>query len=122
VVGVDKFFDAKKTSYDHILYEKVIEKFHIKALAEMKEYINNVENVVIDMTNVSKEMRRKKICQFPVTKYHKKAVVFLTGRELLLTQAKKRKDKTIPPEVITNQIMNFELPSYDEFDEILYIF
>lgn len=103
------------------MYEKVIEKFHIKALAEMKDYINNVDNVVIDMTNVSKEMRRKKMCQFPVTKYYKKAVVFLTGIEKLLEQNKKREGKNIPIEVINNQIMNFELPSYDEFDEIEYI-
>lgn len=124
VVGVDKFFDAKKSNYDHIMYEKVIEKFHIKALAEMKEYINNVDNVdnvVIDMTNVSKEMRRKKMCQFPVTKYHKKAVVFLTSMEKLMSQNKNREGKNIPIEVINNQIMNFELPSYDEFDEIEYI-
>jgi predicted kinase len=121
IVGVDKYFEEKKSGYDFINYEKNIEKFHILSLKDMKQYIENLDDVVIDMTNVSKEMRRKKLSQFPVTKYHKTGVVFLNGEKSLIENLKKRKEKTIPKEVIEKQIVNFELPSYDEFDEIIYI-
>jgi hypothetical protein len=35
---------------------------------------------------------------------------------------KKRKFKTIPKEVIEKQLKSFEIPSFDEFDEIEFIF
>jgi predicted kinase/predicted hydrocarbon binding protein len=122
IVSVDKYFENSKMEYDFINYEKNIEKAHKQTLIDMNEFIKNKNNVVIDMTNLSKETRRKKLSLFPVTQYKKIGVVFLNGMKSIEENLKKRKFKTIPKEVIEKQLKSFEIPSFDEFDEIEFIF
>lgn len=80
-------------------------------------------DIIIDMTNMSKKSRRKWLSQ--VKGYNKKAVVFMTDIETLFERNLKRKEtegKYIPEEVIINMIKSFLVPTFDEVDEILWEF
>ena len=80
-------------------------------------------DIVIDMTNMSKKSRRKWLSQ--VKGYNKKAVVFMTDIETLFERNLKRKEsegKFIPEEVIINMIKSFLVPTFDEVDEIVWEF
>mgnify|MGYP000550010187 FL=1 len=90
-------------------------------MKDMLEAIKKDKNVIIDMTNLDKENRRRKLSKFPSSKYHKKAIVFLNGMNEIKSNLLKREDKKIPESVIFEQMLNFELPNYDEFDEIQFI-
>mgnify|MGYP002640157623 CR=1 FL=1 len=81
------------------------------------------ENVIIDMTCMTKKGRRKWINQY--SKYNKKAVVFLTGFEELKRRNVKRAEETgkfIPNNVLESMCKNYTLPMYSEgFDEIEFV-
>lgn len=122
ILSVDKYLEKGKLIYNMVDYDKNVKKAYNNVLAEMKKFISSKKNVIIDMTNTSKETRRKKISNFPSTQYVKKAVVFLNGIEGIKNNLNKRKDiKNIDWNVIEGQIRTFELPNYDEFDIIEYI-
>lgn len=122
ILSVDKYLEKGKLIYNMIDYDKNVKKTYNNVLADMKKFISSKKNVIIDMTNTSKETRRKKISNFPSTQYTKKAVVFLNGIESIKINLNKRKDiKNIDWNIIENQIKTFELPNYDEFDIIEYI-
>lgn len=123
IISVDKFLEKGKLNYNMIDYNKNVIKAYNQSLLDMKEYINNKKNVVIDMTNLTIESRRKRLSNFPSTQYNKKAIVFLNGLNNLTLNLNKRKYfKNIDFDIIKNQISNFELPNFDEFDNIEYIF
>lgn len=123
IISVDKFLEKGKLNYNMIDYNKNVIKAYNQSLLDMKEYINNKKNVVIDMTNLTIESRRKRLSNFPSTQYNKKAIVFLNGLNNLTLNLNKRKSfKNIDFDIIKNQISNFELPNFDEFDNIEYIF
>jgi len=83
----------------------------------------NGNEIIIDMTNMSKKGRRRWITEF--SKYNKKAVVFLTGFEELKRRNKIRSEKSgkfIPESVLKRMCQHFSLPLYSEgFDKIDYI-
>jgi len=122
ILSVDKYLERKKLAYNSLNYEKEIKKAHDQSLRDMKEYVSNENNVVIDMTNLSVEKRSQKLSKFPTTKYKKRAIVFLNGIKGIESNLSKRKDKTIPKEVIKKQLESFELPTLEEFHEIEFIF
>ncbi len=82
------------------------------------------QDVIIDMTNMSKKSRRKWINQFEKD-YNKRAVVFITGYEAQLECNIKREratGKRINKFVTLNMIKGFSLPMYGEgFDTIDFI-
>lgn len=122
VVSVDKYLEKGKMDYNYVDYDKKIKKAHDSSLKDIKNYIDNKDNVIIDMTNTSKETRRKKLSKFPSTQYSKKAIVFLNGVEGIKKNLKNRENtKKIDFSIIERQIKTFELPNYDEFDQIEYI-
>ena len=121
IISVDNILSKGKLNYNSIDYKKNVKKAFDQTMKDMLEAIKKDKNVIIDMTNLDKENRRRKLSKFPSTKYYKKAIVFLNGVENINKNLLKRTNKTIPKEVIEKQILTFELPNYDEFDEIEFI-
>lgn len=70
------------------------------------------ENIIIDMTNMSKKTRKKWLLK----NYYKKAIVFIESRSCLLSR--NTPEKFIQPVVIDSMLERFVYPMYDEFDEI----
>ena len=122
VISVDNYFYDKKMGYDSVNYEKNIKKAHDASVHALLHAVESRKNIVIDMTNLSVETRGKKLVKIPTTQYNHKAVVFLKGEKLTLENIKKRDHKQLSSEIISKQITQFELPNYDEFDNIEYIF
>ena len=118
IISVDNILSKGKLNYNSIDYKKNVKKAFDQTMKDMLEAIKKDKNVIIDMTNLDKENRRRKLSKFPSSKYHKKAIVFLNGINEIKSNLLKREDKKIPENVIFEQMLNFELPNYDEFDEI----
>lgn len=121
IVSVDNLLTKGKLNYNSIDYSKNVKKAFDQTMKDMLLYIQNEENIIVDMTSLDKETRRKKLSKFPVTKYNKKAIIFLNGEKSIKENLSKRKDKTIDKDLIKAQIFNFELPNYDEFDVLEFI-
>ena len=121
IISVDNILSKGKLNYNSIDYKKNVKKAFDQTMKDMLEAIKKDKNVIIDMTNLDKENRRRKLSKFPSSKYHKKAIVFLNGINEIKSNLLKREDKKIPESVIFEQMLNFELPNYDEFDEIQFI-
>lgn len=51
-----------------------------------------------------------------------KVVVFLKGEKLTTDNMKKRDHKQLSEDIIAKQITQLELPNFDEFDSIEYVF
>jgi tRNA uridine 5-carbamoylmethylation protein Kti12 len=81
--------------------------------------MKNRENIIVDMTNVSKKSRKKFLGQIPNKEYHKKAIVFITGLDEISKRNANRPNKYIPDEVYLKMMTGFSYPTYDEFDEIV---
>lgn len=121
IVSVDNYLNKGKLDYNSVDYNKNIKKAHDNSIRDIKDIVQREESAIIDMTNLTKETRRKKLSLFPTTKYKKIAVVFLNGEKSIASNLKKRPEKTIPASVIERQFKEFEMPGYDEFSEIKYI-
>jgi predicted kinase len=121
VISTDNYLAKGKLDYNSVDYAKNIKKAHDNSIRDIKDAVQKEENVIIDMTNLTKEQRRKKLSLFPTTKYLHRAVVFLNGEESIKRNLAKRPDKTIPQSVIERQMREFEFPGYDEFSKIEFI-
>lgn len=72
----------------------------------------NKENIVIDMTNMSKKSRRKWL---QVKNYNKKAVLFITEYDELFKRNANRFGKCLATGVIKNTMKRLVWPDYKEF-------
>ena len=106
-------------------FDKVDQKLVDKLLNQkIQDSINNKENVIINMTNLSPKSRNKHLCKFPNTDYYKIAVVF---PKLDLSDYINRNEgrllnenKFIPLPVIKNMIDNWiEISDNEGFDTII---
>lgn len=91
-----------------------------KAIEEKRKcLISEGKDVIIDMTNLSRKARRKRLSPFPKS-YRRKAIVCLTGMETIMERNEQRKEigKFIEPEVFERMIKSFYCPLFDEFDSI----
>jgi len=86
----------------------------------LKKAIQNKENIIIDMTNVSRKSRNIKRCLFPAS-YKKIANVYYTGLNTIKNRIEKRVDKYVPRDVVEKMMNSYNTPLYDEFDEINFI-
>ncbi len=118
IISVDSYFDKKKMNYDSIDYNKNIDKAFQQSLIDLDNAVKTRKNIIIDMTNLTKEFRRKKLSKIPQNQYASKAVVFLNGEKSINENLRKRQGKRLSKDIIEKQISQFELPNYDEFDEI----
>ena len=84
-----------------------------------KRCIDSGDDLIFDLTHMSRKSRRKSIGNLP-KEYAKKAVVFLpTLTEIIRRNEERSKEgKSIPQEVFMQMIKAFYPPMYDEFDEI----
>ena len=122
VLSFDNELNPGKLNYNSVDYSKKnVKKAHDNVVKKMNEYIKNNENVIIDMTNLDKETRRKKLSKFPSNTYMKIAYVFIGGGEVIEDRNSKREGKNIPQEVLVKQVLNFKLPSHEEFDKIIFV-
>ena len=82
------------------------------------------EDIIVDMTNVSRKSRRKWLNTVPKY-YKKKAVVFATEYDEIYARNEKRFQETgknIPDFVISNMMKGFMIPDYSEADIIEWVF
>jgi predicted kinase len=108
----DAFKKIDQSIVDRTLNDKIIDS------------VSNKDNVIINMTNLSKRGRRKHLSKFPSPIYEKIAIVFpkLELDEYLRRNDKRNKEenKFIPPSVIKDMIERWEDVTYDEgFDKII---
>lgn len=118
IISVDSYFDKKKMNYDSIDYNKNIDKAFQQSLVDLDHAVKTKKNIIIDMTNLTKEFRRKKLSKIPQNQYTSKAIVFLNGEKSINENLRKREGKRLSKDIIEKQISQFELPNYDEFDVI----
>jgi predicted kinase len=89
-------------------------------LDNLRKAVRNRENVVVDMTNLSRKSRNTKRCVFPPS-YKKTANVYYTGLSTVRSRVGKRTDKYVPWSVVEEKMNSYSTPLYDEFDEINFI-
>lgn len=99
---------------------KVADQNEVNNLLEREISLSKGENrVIIDMTNMTRKMRRKRLNRF--IGYKKKAVVCLAGLEELKKRNQEREGKHIDWAVYVKMMKSFYPPMYDEFEEIEWI-
>jgi len=80
------------------------------------------KDIVIDQTNVSAKVRRRKLSRVPAH-YHKVAVIFTLPEDVLMERLVAREAKTgkkIPPHIMADMIKRWEDPTKAEgFDNIV---
>lgn len=91
---------------------------------KIQKAVENKDNVIINMTNLSKKGRKRHLIKFPNLDYEKIAIVFpkLSLDEYLRRNDKRNEeqDKFIPPSVIKDMVERWEDVTYDEgFDKII---
>lgn len=126
-ISSDDFIDAVALEQGKT-YNEVFETVDIKEIEKimrdkMIAAIKDGNDIIIDRTNMSRKSRNKFMCHVPKN-YTKIAVVFEIERSLLDQRLQEREintGKSIPDFVVDAMIRNFELPSYDDFDEIIFI-
>lgn len=121
VVSVDNYFYNKGGNVDYHNYKKHIKKAVAKAMDDLLNAVKKRKNILIDMTNLGKDLRGKKLVKIPSTQYTTKAVVFLSGEERIYDNLEKRGHRKLSKDIIEKQIAQFELPNFDEFDQIEYL-
>ena len=108
---------AETNNYDEA-WNKVDQKEVDKLLnEELRDCLADGDNIVIDMTNLSRKGRNKFLSQIPKT-YKKKCVLFCTGLDVIKDRNNNRKNKLISKDVYNRMVTSFSLPLYDQFHEI----
>lgn len=104
--------------------ENLLEVFTKENNIEIQNCNRNSKNIIIDQTNLSKKSRRRKYNQINKKKYKIIAKVFLIEKNELKKRNIKRdktENKTINTDILDLMIKNYNIPGFDEFDEIEYI-
>lgn len=90
---------------------------------ELKECIIKKNNIIIDNTNLTKDIRMKLINKYPLDEYNIRYIYFDRSIEMILHQNKIRyyknykNNKLIPNFVLKNMFKKLEIPK-DEYDNI----
>lgn len=96
------------------IHENLKEKT-IKAVRENK-------NIIVDLTNLTKNSREKKTKYIPEY-YHKVAIVFHVNLSEAINRDKSRKiSHEVPYDVVKSMLDKFEYPDEPFFDEVINIF
>jgi len=113
-------------AFQFLLKNKEIERKEVSDPLHktIQEARRNKQDVIIDMTNMSKKSRRKWLNQFEKD-YNKNCIVFIRGFESLVECSKirgKATGKNITRSIIMNMIRNFTIPNYSEgYSKIEYV-
>jgi predicted kinase len=90
--------------------------------ARWEEHLRKREDVILDMTNLVKSHRNEFLQRLPKT-YKRKAIIFLCGWSELMKRndyRAKKESKRIPEHVYYEMAAKFEMPSFEDFDEITF--
>lgn len=96
--------------------QKEVDKLLQKRFKEAKQH----DNVVVDMTHMSKKSRRRSLSHFG-KEYRKECVLILQSLPEIHLTNKNRCGKVIGEDVVDRMIKSFYPPMLDEFDDIKYI-
>lgn len=96
--------------------QKEVDKLVQKQFKEAKQH----DNVVVDMTHMSKKSRRRSLSHFG-KEYRKECVLILQSLPDVYLTNKERCGKIIEKEVVDRMVKSFYPPMLDEFDDIKYI-
>lgn len=105
-------YDEKWKNADQKQVDKVFQDWK-------KRCIESGDDLIFDLTHMSRKSRRKSLNGLP-KEYKKKAIVFLPTMSTIIERNEKRSEegKSIPEDVFKKMICSFYPPMYDEFDEI----
>ena len=99
-----------------------LKKFEEIAFQMTKNAINNKDTIIIDRTNMGKNIRAKFLSYFP-NEYKKIAIIFSISRDELdkrLAKREKETNKVIGKNIIDSMLLSYMPPSLDEgFDQII---
>lgn len=114
----------EKALRDSSTYNEAWEKYRKDLDREFNAVVNQAiideKDVIIDKTHMSPKSRRRSLSRFPKN-YKRKAVLFLTDFEEIQKREKirsKKLNKSLSPDVYFKFMTSFQVPLYDEFDEI----
>ena len=83
-----------------------------------RKFLDEGKNIIIDSTNVDRKTRKTVFRNFQDYTYEKVAVV----KNIDIKEAKKRnrnRDRFVPEEVIEKFQEKFQMPTLEEFDEVI---
>lgn len=88
---------------------------------KLREVLSKGRNVIFDATNLTKKSRRRKLPNDKIG-YYKIAIVFLARTDSLekVNKDREKEGKYISNSVYMSLAKNMMLPSFDEFDSIVY--
>ena len=118
---IEKVAKNSNKTYGEVFYDN-IKKATLVMNNKVRTLIANKKSFVVDQTNLTKKSRAKWVEKAHENGYKIIAVVFKPLDDITLKERiRKRKDKVIPIEVLTDMKKRYTIPTYDEgFDEILY--
>lgn len=118
---VDRLRQGTNMSYsDTFRNNEFQKKVNIELQNHISNTLNSNKNIIVDMTNMSKKSRTAILSRVP-KEYTKNAVVFNVDREELIKRLKKiemETGKKVGIDIVDNMINSFEMPDYNEFDNI----
>lgn len=122
VISRDKLISDILWEYSYNKTQEMVDQamINVKLMDNLKRSINNRENIIIDMTNLTRKSRNLKRNLFPNC-YKKTANVYYTGLKTIRERMNTRTEKYISWDIIENMMNKYSLPLYDEFDEINFI-
>lgn len=111
-IGEGSNYSEKWNSVD----QKEVDKLLIK---RKKDLISQKKDVIIDMTNLTRKSRRKRLSMFPAS-YKRKAIVCLTGLKEIKrrNEARRKEGKFINWDVFERMMKTTYPPLFDEFEHI----
>ena len=114
-LGEGKTYNEKWNTVNQKDVDKELERRFRYAVKEK-------EDIVIDMTNMSRKSRRRWLSSIPKA-YTKDAVLFATDAHTIKERNNLRKEegKYIHPRIIMNMMTSLDIPLYDEFDNIEWV-
>lgn len=100
-----------------------VDQKHVDTLlnARIESAFLNKENVILDMTNLTKKARAGRLKKVPQG-YKKMSATFICNEKDIFERNKQRPGKVIPPHVISTMMEQFEIPTKDEGFDILATF
>jgi len=105
-------WDYATITNKHKAIDKELQRRFSKAIKENKD-------IVIDMTNISRKARNRWLASVP-KHYKKEAVIFTTSYEEIIERNENRENKKLNIDIIHNMMSGFMIPTYGEFDNILW--
>ena len=132
--GNTHYFDHIRVSWDDSMLslwptDSYGESFKLAKDKEVRKLMNQTlekaikeeSDIIMDLTFMSRKMRRKYLSKVPET-YFKTGVVCIVHMEEIQRRNRERAKmgKYIPPNVFADMAMRYQEPTESEFDELIY--